>query len=302
MKEYIGKAIKRFRTNKLISARELCHDISTIQQLSNIENGIQMPSAEKLILYLERLNVSYDEFIFLMNDDYLKSKMLMRRNLTEYVKRHNKVGLQNLAEEAGELFYQYEDIYFQHAQSIANAMYCLHETNFDYDQARKHLQPIEAYLINIDELGYYEVTLISQCLFMFKLETALLFGKRALDAIEERYFFYKNEVEGCILLENLAIYCLDHEKYYHLSLKYSQLSLNLAATTDDATRALHAKIINQVAYFKLQNGLFNYEYLLSLVDTFQLLEWKGRHEYFLNFIKKHGIILNYKPHSVNETG
>jgi len=291
MKEYIGKTIKRFRTNKLISARELCHRISTIQQLSNIENGIQIPSAEKFILYLERLNVGYEEFIFLMEDDYLKAKMLMRRNLAEYVKRHNIMGLQNLAEEAGELFHQYEDIYFQHAQSMSIAMACLLETNFDYECAREHLQTIEDYLIDIDELGYYEIYLVSQCIFMFEIETALSFGKRASEAIEDRYSFYKNEIESCILLTNLAIYCLDYKKYYHSSLKFSQLSFNLAASNDDATSAIHAKIITQVAYFKLQNGLFNYEYLLSLIDTFKLLEWQGRYQHLMNFIKKHGIVV-----------
>lgn len=290
MKNKIGKTINQLRLNKGFKLKTLCNDGLSISQLSNIENGEKMPSADKFIKIINKLNVRYDEFILLMNDEYLEAKITMEKRLTESVKLQNTYNLKKLANEALIYYNNYDDVYFRHIELMSLAVLKLIQSNNDYNSARTYLQPIKDYLSSIEEWNYYELTLICNCLFMFEIDDAIFFGERALHSIEGNYSLYRNEEISCILLINLAIYSLDYSRFYPLALKYSQMSEELAYTSHHATKALHAKIIRQLAYFKLENGKFDKNYLRSLIDTFKLLNWDEEYQRTQKFINKHGVL------------
>ncbi|WP_002144583.1 helix-turn-helix domain-containing protein [Bacillus cereus] len=291
MKENIGQAIQQLRIDKGLKLKELCSNTMSISQLSDIENGKKMPSAEKIIKLLSNLNVSYDEFILFLNDDYLKIKSMAEKRLRELVKLKNKEGLRRLAKDSKKYFQEYDDTYFKHVELISCAIIQLIESNNDYHAARKYLQPIREYLSKIENYHFYELSLICNCLFMFEIESAIFLGERVLRSIEKNYSFYRNIEIACVLLNNLAVYSLDYAQHYYLALKYSKMSEDIAHTSHDAAKALHAKIIRQLAYFKLENGKFNRDYLKNLVDIFRVLEWGEEHQYIQKIINKHEIKL-----------
>ncbi len=291
MKGNMGKTIQYLRESKGFKLKELCNDILSISQLSKIENGEVIPSADKFIKILSRLNVRYDEFILLMNDEFLETKIMLEKKLAESVKLRNTQSLQKLSKDASTYYSKYNDIYFKHVESKSLAMLTLISSNNDYSSAREHLQPIKEYLSSIEKWNYYELTLICNCLFMFKIEDAIFFGDKALRSIEENYSLYRNEEIACSLLINLAIYSLDYSEYYSLALKYSQLGGELAYTSHDIVATFQAKIIRQLTYFKLENGKFDNDYLLSLINTFKLLEWDEEFQRIQQFVSKHGIVL-----------
>jgi len=291
MKEKLGKTIYKIRVKKGLKQKYLNDDKLSSGLIPNVEKGSQMLSAEKFILLLEKMNVTYNEFVSLMDDEYLKTKNMIKNNLSEFVKRRNVSGLQRLAKEAEEHYREYNDIYFEHIRIMALAMSQLYQSNSDYESARELLTPIKDYLDNIKEWGFHELFIISHCLFLFEIEVAISFGQRALELIEENYSLYKNDEIGCVVLINLAIYTLDYEAYYDLSLKYSQLCLSLASATNNAQKALYAKFIYQIACFKLENGLFNIEYFNSLINIFKLLDWFIDYDELEKYANKHGIYL-----------
>lgn len=255
----------------------------------NIENNKQIPATDKFIMLLSKLNLPYDEFIFHLDDEYLNSKLLIEKKLAEYVKRKNTVGLRELAKKSRYLFKKFEDIYFQHSNLISLAMIEVIENNHNFENARNYLKPISDYLTTIETLCYYEISLISQCIFMFKVELAISFGERALETINRQQEFYSNKPVTCVLLTNLAVYCLDYKDYLPQSLAYSQASTNFASLNNDTTRAIYAEIVSQVAHFKRQDGLFNKEHLFQLINTFKIINWQNEYKALLEFIENHGI-------------
>lgn len=290
MKKKIGKTIHTLRVNKGMTLKELSENNMSASQLSNIENGLKMPSADKFIILLNKLNVKYDEFILLMDDEYLKEKAMIERRLAESVKLKNTNMLKKLSKDSSVYYNKYNDIYFQHVELIAHAMFHVIESSNDFNSAREYLSPIKEYLSNIDEWNYYELSLISNCLFMFEIETAILLGESALKFIEKNYTFYRNEEITCALLNNLATYSLENDKYYQLALKYSQISANLSSTINISTRSIRAKIIYQLACLKVENGQYNKGYLISLIEIFKLLEWYEEYDSIQKFVRKHGAL------------
>lgn len=287
----LGTSIKKIRKQKNIKLKELESNILSISQLSKIERNEAMPSADKLIQIISKLNIQYDEFILFLDDEYLLIKSTIKERFSEFANHRNIEGLKELLEETEIYFNKYNDIYFKNVNLQILAILELIHSDNNFSNAKNLIIPIKSYLTNIDNWTYYELSLLCNCLFVFDIDEAVFFGNRAILSIEGNYSYYKNKDIACTLLNNLAIYTLDHPKYYSFSLRCSTMSEEMSFTSRNATDSLYAKMHQQLAYFKLKNIKFNKNYLFSLLETFQLLGWNQEYNRAKKFIKKHGVEL-----------
>lgn len=288
----LGSTLQQVRKQKNIKLKELSSNTLSISQLSKIEKNETIPSADKFILLLSKLNIKYDEFILLLDDDYLNLKSELGIKFAKLANQQNIEELDKLLLEVKKYSIAYTDIYFKNLYIQVISTLDLIQSNNNYSTAKEYTTPIKNYLSQIDNWTYYELALLSNCLYMFEIDDAIFFGNQAIQSIEENYHFYKNEELTCALLNNLAIYTLDYPKYYSFSLKCSAISEELAFTSRDATKSLYAKIHQQIAYFKLENGRFDKEHLLSYLQTFHILGWDKEYNRIKKFIEKHGITLS----------
>lgn len=236
------------------------------------------------MIILSVLNVKYEEFLFLLGESQVSSQSRLERQFSEYAKLKNMEGMKTLAEEAKHLFDIYSLDSFAHMNAMALAFSILYETNQDYDKARPLLKPIEEFLDEVVNFGYYEIFLVSQCLFLFELPMAIKLGRKVHRTLEDSYSLYKNDSHGCVILNNLAVYCLEEPKYWFASLSFSQASIHLATTANDATRSVHAHILKQIAHYKLKDDLFDKDRLIELLRVYKILGWQDRYQNNINFI------------------
>lgn len=290
MKNKIGAALKEIRTNKQIKLRELSNANLTTAQLSNIENGISSPSVEKFIHILSKLNIQYNEFIPLIDDQCLSDKYSLSILSSDYFNSLDIDGLEEVVQTARKYHELYSDLYFYHLESIASSILIRIKTN-NFSLAREHLKPIEDYLLSIDKWYSYEFSLFGNCLYLFDIEMAIHYGNLAVASIKKSQHIYQNRELTCNLLNNLAIYCLDHKEHYLSALEFANLSEEIAASITNTQSAITSNVIRQVTYFKLKNGKFSKESLLSLLETYRVLGWHNMHGHHKDFIKKHGIEL-----------
>lgn len=288
MKIKIGTALHQIRIGKKIPLKELRTSFLSTSQLSHIENGESLPSTEKFIHLISRLNIKYDEFILLLEDEYLNSKNLLDNKLVDFANKNNQEGLKELIQEAESYYQTYNDIHFYHIKLIAlSYLELINKQTFE--SIKEHIQPIKDYLLRIDDWNSYELSLFGSCVFAFDIEDIIFFGNRASASIKVKSHIYQNRERYCTLLNNLAIYVLDYKEHYFTALEYANLSEEFSYISGDVTRSLKAKVIQQVIYSKLQNGKFNKENLLSLINTYQVMNWHKEYERMCTFINKHGI-------------
>lgn len=126
---------------------------------------------------------------------------------------------------------------------------------------------------------------------MFEIEDAIYFGDAAIKSIERKFDFYRSKELCCVLLNNISTYALDFEKYYAFSLRCATLSEELASINQNTTKIIHAKILRQIAYYKLRNKKFDCKHLSKLIEIFLIVDLDGLHKNFHEFITKHGIEL-----------
>lgn len=285
----IGEVFYRVRESKNITRKELSSNFLSISHISNIENGKSIPSADRFIYLLSALNIKYEEFIDLLGDDYYLQKHSIGEKLAEACLLENKPKLEIIAKESLVLYDVYHDIHFKFIHLIALAHLEIIKDDNQYTNARKYTYPIKDYLETIEEFGEYELSLFSNCIYLFDITEATKLGTKALVSIENRYHHYRNKETACTLLYNLATYTLDHYKHYSFALKCVLMCEEISYTAHHATYALHAKILKEIVYFKLQNGKFKSENLHTLLRTFELLDWNNEFNSLKVLAVKHDI-------------
>lgn len=209
----MGSIFKKIRKEKGLTLKEMQTNNLSISQLSKIENGENIPSA--------------DEFILLLDNNYLHSKALIGTKYDEYGNTENITSLKELSIEAQNLFQKYGDIYFQHIHLQIEALLTLIDTNNHYETSREFLLQIKEYFLKVNNWGDYELYLLSNYLFMFEIDDAIFFGNIAIKIIEKNYKFYRNQSNARVLLNNLTMYSLDYEEHLFFSLNCAKNSLSL---------------------------------------------------------------------------
>lgn len=288
----MGSIFKKIRKEKGLTLKEMQTNNLSISQLSKIENGENIPSADKFIEILSLLNLKYDEFILLLDNNYLHSKALIGTKYAEYGNAENITSLKELSIEAQNLFQKYGDIYFQHIHLQIEALLTLIDTNNHYETSREFLLQIKEYFLKVNNWGDYELYLLSNCLFMFEIDDAIFFGNIAIKIIEKNYKFYRNQSNARVLLNNLTMYSLDYEEHLFFSLNCAKMCEELSFTSQDTYLTIHSQIYQQIAYYKLKNGKFNKDKLQSLIQTFKLIGWDNIYTSIRKFVRKHGITLD----------
>ena len=71
-----GALIKKLRKERELTQSELSKDIMPRTTLSSIENGGRTVEVTKLFKLLNRMNISIEEYSFLLNLDFLNDKKI----------------------------------------------------------------------------------------------------------------------------------------------------------------------------------------------------------------------------------
>jgi len=289
----IGETLKYIREEKKIPANSIAKDILSTAQLSRIENQNQTPNADSFIRLLHRLNVSFEEFCLLSNDDYIKARVKTKNDIFDILRKKNTQQLKEAITQMDDYYNKHNDSYFNHLGCIVKATLILGESNYNYNEALKELKPVSDYLSSVDIWFGYEIRLFINCLYLYPLEKAIAIGNGALEKIKKNYVLLKNDDEiARSLLLNLSSYALSDEKYYHYAHGYSSAALSLPQSSHLSYNSLLVKIVNQVACFKLENGEYDEVYLANLVNGFKLMKFDDLYKQCVDFINKHGIALS----------
>jgi len=289
IREDLGLVLQTLRKKKGMTQQDLCDEYLSRTQISNIEKGKQSTTFEKILYFLDKLNLTYDELMFFMDDDYHTSKNGVLLEISKFAMAGNKNGLKKLSRKSEDLFIKYNVNFFRFCSQMAEARLILLETGNDFEKARGILEPIKDYLVKLEALNYNDLTLIGETLYIFDIDTSIILVEKALRTINENYAFYKHLVIGGGLSLNMALYALEFPDKWHLSLDYAQKAMDLSTTSTYLSTTLKAKIAYQIASYKLNNGKYDADIIKKCLEAFKLAEWNSQHQQIVQFLQKHGI-------------
>ncbi|CAM3687593.1 helix-turn-helix domain-containing protein [Erysipelothrix urinaevulpis] len=227
--------------------------------ISKFERNESDVSFSRLCLLLDALNISLNEFSFLLDDSHVKDDIdifLEQVSSSYYKKDGNK--LQEIVERERQE-YQTTGVYDHLYKSIlANVFYCdLHQIKLSDNE----IKSLSDYLFGVDYWSKYELIILTNCMTMLPNSIAVTLTDELINK-NQLFGGYDENIEvKTLLIFNTMINCINNNKMYLLQKYINELDkMNL----DD--RFLLAKILTKLFKIIDETNIKGVDFLESEVN------------------------------------
>ncbi|WP_429971525.1 helix-turn-helix domain-containing protein [Fructilactobacillus sp. Tb1] len=200
-----GQLIKKLRKERGISQAQLSNGISTRTTLSSFENKKSKIPSDILFEYLKRMNISPEEYSFYLNNDSKSEKEYALQYFNENIYKAKEYEIRQRIHNYQKKYKDYNDFFFC-CLSIELKLFLNKSQEDNVFDVKEDTEIIKNYLNSIQQWGHFEISLFSNCLYIFNSDYIratfkILFKKtKNLSQIDS----YKNDVSifinNCIIL------------------------------------------------------------------------------------------------------
>lgn len=222
----LGSIIKQIRIQKGITQAEASSNVITQSNYSKFELGKIDITATALFKILNNLDIGFEEFIMLYENEY-------SNDLNEIINNFFKMGSNRKEHllQIRKLSKDYLDktnIDNQTLQHIIELTYALEaiSDHQDYEKAKFYANPIWKKLQKRDRWYLREITLLNTILYIFPFETVKEITKRSLYFLDKYPQIASIQILKVNLLINISLICIKKENY-KLATSYLTQSLNI---------------------------------------------------------------------------
>lgn len=217
MKSKLGMTLRKVRKGKQVSLSSVADEHLSKSQISRFERGESEISCARLINILDKLHISFDEFLILHNQDYTKTELFA--NLVQYIRK------QYSSQDINNIVYLLSDSSNYTLNSFEKTMvksilYTMDSTIFPSDE---ELLQLTDYLFKVEKWGYYEIILLGNCVRTINYKSYFLLTKEMLN----NYLYSSLNKTNKRIVTQLAINCfilsIDKEEFSNCSYLISEI-------------------------------------------------------------------------------
>lgn len=224
--------LKKLRTERNLSQRKLAADISERSTLATFEQKGHRIAFDILYKYLDRLNVTLEEFEYHLTNNQLNEKKQLSKQFHNAYYQHDFDQLAVLIEESKTTYQETQDFFYY----LLYSQYYLILKKKGYvhtiDETERIETVIKGYLDKIETWGRFEITIFANLMFLFTDEY-ILFQIEQLNKQE----FYNNLLSlnyhiYSKLLTNAAFLFIDRSQIDHLKQILFYMTKNIPLDND----------------------------------------------------------------------
>ena len=258
----LGELYKELRMARGLKQKDVAKDNLSVSQLSKFENGQTMLAADKLLLAIQGIHMTFSEFGYALTQ-YQESDFFKTGQQLMMLQSKNDVdGLKQILDnyEEKESYATYDRL---NKLVIKAATYTLDST---YEITSEEKEFLTSYLYAIEEWTEYELYIFGNTLFILSDEDLIFLGK----AFVERDKLYRNlpahKSRAELVLLNLTLILLEHRNFYHAS--YFIDNLEKMLTYHDMFARIFLKFLKMVMDYLKDKGtsLNDVENFINLID------------------------------------
>lgn len=283
-----GATIKKIRKDKNLTQKELSDGILTRSHLSQIETNSYFPAYDKFFLLLDRLNVTFEEFLFVQNDQKMPFKQHIRIQISEAANLVDVEKLKNLAITTKDLYDKTGNLTYYHYMLISKALIVYSANHTVSDDMIKFVKPIKDYLLGMDSWYLYELKLFSGIIFSLSAEEVQLFSHRVLKQLDNFRDFTEYQHTEQHIRHNLSMLCLEYNDFQSAK-NLAETAINMATRYTLVYEKICSEINFAIACIKLgEDGDF-YEIIRKNMLIIEYLGFDTLHKNFSKFLLKFDI-------------
>lgn len=198
MKSKLGITLRKVRKGKQISLCSVADEHLSKSQISRFERGESEISCIRLINILDKLHITLDEFLILHNEDYTNAELFA--NLVQYIrKQYSSHNIKNIAALLSDSSH-----YTLNSFEKTMIKSILHTMDSSIIPSNKELLQLTNYLFKVEKWGYYEITLLGNCVRTINYNSYFLLTKEMLN----NYIYSSLNKTNKRIVTQLAINCL----------------------------------------------------------------------------------------------
>ena len=198
MKSKLGITLRKVRKGKQISLCSVADEHLSKSQISRFERGESEISCIRLINILDKLHITLDEFLVLHNEDYTNTELFA--NLVQYIrKQYSSQNIKNIAALLSDSSH-----YTLNSFEKTMIKSILHTMDSSIIPSNKELLQLTDYLFKVEKWGYYEITLLGNCVRTINYNSYFLLTKEMLN----NYIYSSLNKTNKRMVTQLAINCL----------------------------------------------------------------------------------------------
>lgn len=198
MKSKLGITLRKVRKGKQISLCSVADEHLSKSQISRFERGESEISCIRLINILDKLHITLDEFLVLHNEYYTNAELFA--NLVQYIrKQYSSHNIKNIAALLSDSSH-----YTLNSFEKTMIKSILHTMDSSIIPSNKELLQLTDYLFKVEKWGYYEITLLGNCVRTINYNSYFLLTKEMMN----NYIYSSLNKTNKRIVTQLAINCL----------------------------------------------------------------------------------------------
>ncbi|WP_412989657.1 helix-turn-helix domain-containing protein [Pediococcus siamensis] len=161
-----GDLIKKLRKERQLSQAQLAAGISSRTTLSTFENNHSRVSSDILFAYLERMNISIQEYLFYFNGNTATEKERITQYFYDNVVKRTDQEIMKRIHQYRTRYKNSNDFYFC-CLSIELKLFLNHKHQHAVFDVAEDVALVKRYLERVQQWGHFEMALFSNCLYIF---------------------------------------------------------------------------------------------------------------------------------------
>lgn len=200
MKSHLGKTLRKIRVGKHISINSVADEHLSKSQISRFERGESEISCIRLINILDKLHISLEKFLILHDSDYTQTESFV--NLVQYIRKEYPTQKTDNVIKLLSDTSQYRLNNLERTM-IKSIIYMLDHSD-NIKPTETEILNLTDYLFEVENWGYYEITLLGNCSRTIPYPSFFLLTKEML----KNYIYSSLNKTNKKLVTQLAINCL----------------------------------------------------------------------------------------------
>jgi transcriptional regulator with XRE-family HTH domain len=168
-----GTIIRSIREEKGLSQKYIYEGIVSRQAYYLIESNLSIPSLDNFLKILERLNISFNDFLYLLNSEHFPSDKELYDKLILLKAKNDSQSFKTFIQQMENSFLDTSNEKYRHFSCIAKATFLYlfpSDSDKNNHELEHFIEPIKNYLLEIETWYLYELRLLHLSLFGFSLK------------------------------------------------------------------------------------------------------------------------------------
>lgn len=213
MKWDYGKIYKSIRKEKGFTQEEVCGNTISRTTLSKFENCKLTPSYETITFLLSQINLSFEEFEYIVNEYGTSEKTRIINKFFNLVSNLEEKKIDEISKDCEKYLRYEDDVTIREILILSSSLNLLTKDNSTKIEEIPKIFAMSIWdrLSKMDNWYYYEIRLLNCIFYIFPAETILEMVPRMLIALEKYSGFHQIDNIKVSVLINLNTITLQHK-------------------------------------------------------------------------------------------